>query len=92
MTNLILQQNCKQLRLDNDELRRRLAAFDRVSEENRNLRLCKEESDTLRSCLASAQDDVQRLLEEKKIMLQDLRYLQEQLSLHDKNRQWASKR
>lgn len=87
-----IQQTCKQLRMDNEELKRRLVAFERVSEENRSLRRSKEETDILRSCLASAQDEVQRLLEEKKKMLQDVKSLQEQLSLAERSRQWTSKR
>lgn len=86
-----MQQTCKQLRTDNDELKRRLLAFDRVSEENRTLRLSKEETDILRTCLATAQDEVQRLLEEKRKMLQDLKILQDQLNL-ERGRQWSSKR
>lgn len=90
--NAAIQQTCKQLRMDNEELKRRLVAFERVSEENRSLRRSKEETDILRSCLASAQDEVQRLLEEKKKMLQDVKSLQEQLSLAERSRQWTSKR
>ncbi|KAF5308895.1 hypothetical protein FQR65_LT00595 [Abscondita terminalis] len=89
--NTAIQQTCKQLRSDNDELRRRLMAFDRISEENRSLRRSKEETDILRTCLNSAQDEVGRLLEEKKKMLQDIRNLQEQLS-SERGRQWTSKR
>ncbi|XP_031339303.1 UHRF1-binding protein 1-like isoform X3 [Photinus pyralis] len=89
--NAAVQQTCKQLRNDNDELRRRLLAFDRVSEENRTLRRSKEETDILRSCLTSAQEEVGRLLDEKKKMLQDIKTLQEQLS-SERGRQWSSKR
>lgn len=81
----------KQLKADNEELRRRLTAFERVSEENRELRRSKEESDILRSCLNSAQDEVTRLLDEKAKLLETMRKLQEQLS-PDKSRQWNSKR
>ncbi|KAF5286738.1 hypothetical protein FQA39_LY04160 [Lamprigera yunnana] len=89
--NIAMQQTCKQLRTDNEELKRRLTAFDRVSEENRTLRRSKEETDILRTCLNSAQDEICRLLEEKKKMLQDIRSLQEQLS-SERGRQWTSKR
>lgn len=88
---IILRQQNIQLKLDNDELRRRLAAFERVSEENRQLRRSKEETDILRSCLSSAQDDVSKLLDEKKRLLDDVKRLQDQL-LSDRSRQWNSKR
>lgn len=81
----------KQLKIENEELRRRLAAFERVSDENHELRRSKEETDVLRSCLSSAQDEVSRLLDEKIKLLETIKKLQEQLS-PDKNRQWNSKR
>lgn len=43
---------------DNDELKRKLLAFERISEENRSLRKAKEESNVLRTHLKNAQDDV----------------------------------
>lgn len=81
----------KQLRIDNDELRRRLLAFERVSQENLSLRRSKEESDVLRSCLNSAQEEVSRLLEEKRRFLDEIKKLQDQL-LPDRSRQWTTKR
>ncbi|XP_017786944.1 PREDICTED: UHRF1-binding protein 1-like isoform X2 [Nicrophorus vespilloides] len=85
------QQVSKQLKLDNDELRRRLLAFERVSEENRLLRKSKEETDVLRSCLTSSQEEVSRLLDEKRNLLDEIKNLQDRL-LSDKSRQWSSKR
>lgn len=85
------QQISKQLRTENDELRRRLVAFERVSQENRDLRRFREETDILRSCLNTSQEDVKRLLEEKKKLLDDVKRLQEQF-LPDRSRQWTSKR
>lgn len=81
----------KQLRLENDELRRRLLAFERVSQENLTLRRSKEESDVLRSCLNSAQEEVSRLLDEKRRLLDEIKKLQDQL-LPDRSRQWTTKR
>lgn len=81
----------RQLTSDNEELRRRLAAFERVSEENRSLRKSEEETAVLRSCLASAQDEVSRLLEEKKKLLEEVKQLKSQVS-SSTNRQWISKR
>lgn len=50
---------------DNEELRRKLVAFERISEENRLLRKSKlelsDESNILRNHLKNAQDDVSRL-------------------------------
>ncbi|KAL3266104.1 hypothetical protein HHI36_010290 [Cryptolaemus montrouzieri] len=80
----------KQLMSDNEELKRRLAAFERVSEENRILRRAKEEKDVLKACLTSAQDEVMRLLDEKVKLLEDVRRLQDELN--HRGRQWNSKR
>lgn len=79
----------KQLSLDNEELKRRLTAFERVSEENRLLRKSKEETDILRTCLKSSQDEVVRLLEEKKKLLDEIKRLQDQYA-SDRSRQWSS--
>ncbi|XP_044747939.1 UHRF1-binding protein 1 [Coccinella septempunctata] len=80
----------KQLTAENEELQRRLVAFERVSEENRLLRKAKEEKETLKACLTSAQDEVMRLLDEKIKLLDDMKRLQDQLS--ERGRQWNSKR
>lgn len=89
------EQNSKlnrQLSADNEELKRRLQAFERISEENRILRKTKEESDILRSCLKTSQDEVVRLLEEKKKLLDEMKNLQDQLAV-DRGWQWnGSKR
>lgn len=66
-------------------------AFERVSEENRSLRKTQEETDVLRSCLKSAQDEVTRLLEEKKKLLDEIKRLQEQFAT-ERGWQWSSKR
>lgn len=76
--------------VENEELQRRLAAFERISEENRLLRRAKEEKETLKTCLNSAQDEVVRLLEEKMKLLDDMKKLQDQLK--ERGRQWNSKR
>lgn len=81
-------QKLNRLVVDNEELRRRLAAFERVSEENRSLRKSEEETAVLRSCLASAQDEVARLLDEKNKLLEEIKQLKSQTT----NRQWISKR
>ncbi|XP_066140854.1 bridge-like lipid transfer protein family member 3B isoform X1 [Euwallacea fornicatus] len=79
---------------DNDELRRKLLAFERISEENRSLRKSKEESteesNVLRNHLKSAQDDISKLLEEKKRLLDELVSMREQLTPTG-NWKWNSK-
>lgn len=86
-----ISQANKQLKSENEELKRRLTAFERVLEENHELRRSKEETDILRSCLSSAQDEVTRLLDEKMKLLETIKKLQEQLS-PDKSRHWNTKR
>lgn len=53
------------------------------------LRKTKEETDILRSCLKTSQDEVVRLLEEKKKLLDEIKKLQDQLSV-DRGWQWNS--
>lgn len=74
--------------MENEELKRRLAAFERVSEENRILRKTKEETEVLRSCLKTSQDEVVRLLGEKKKLLDEIRTVKEQMA--DRGWQWNS--
>ncbi|KAJ8949791.1 hypothetical protein NQ318_000489 [Aromia moschata] len=77
------------LSADNEELKRRLQAFERVSEENRSLRKAKEETDVLRTCLKTSQDEVVRLLDEKQKLLDEIKRLQDQLN-GDRGWQWNS--
>lgn len=63
-----LRQSSKQLKSDNEELRRRMGALERLSEENARLIRVKEESDMIRSRLSAAEDDIASLVEEKKIL------------------------
>ncbi|XP_018565221.1 UHRF1-binding protein 1-like [Anoplophora glabripennis] len=79
----------RQLSADNEELKRRLQAFERISEENRLLRKTKEETDILRSCLKTSQDEVIRLLDEKKKLLDEIKEMQDQMSA-DRGWQWNS--
>ncbi|XP_046432268.1 UHRF1-binding protein 1-like isoform X2 [Neodiprion fabricii] len=74
-----LRQFTQQLKSDNEELKRRLATFERLSAENSKLRRTKEESEVLRSCLNAAQEDVSVLLEEKRRLQETVRDLQSQL-------------
>lgn len=74
-----LEHSNKQLQAENAELKRRLAALERVSKENHTLRQSTEESQILRSCLATAQDEVASLLEEKRALLDRVRHLQDQV-------------
>ncbi|XP_033218279.1 UHRF1-binding protein 1-like [Belonocnema kinseyi] len=75
-----LRQSCQQLNSDNEELKRRLAALERLSEENSRLRFIKEESDMLRSCLETAQENISILLKEKKSLQEAVTNLQGQLA------------
>ncbi|KAJ8969015.1 hypothetical protein NQ317_007376 [Molorchus minor] len=88
-----LEQNStklnRQLSADNEELKRRLQSFERISEENRLLRKAKEETDILRTCLKTSQDDVVRLLDEKQKLLDEIKKLQEQFGA-DRGWQWNS--
>lgn len=89
---LLLQQLFKQVKTDNEELKRRLLAFERISEENRILRKIKEESDVLKACYNSAQDDITKLIEEKNVLLDKIQKMDELLKQKDSGRQWNNKR
>lgn len=73
-----LRQSSKQLKLDNEELRRRMGTLERLSEENARLRRVKEESDILRTRLSTAEDDIVNLLEEKKLLHETISELRNQ--------------
>ncbi|ENN73667.1 hypothetical protein YQE_09724, partial [Dendroctonus ponderosae] len=79
---------------DNDELKRKIYAFERISEENRSLRKAtdenREENNLLRNHLKNAQDDVSKLLEEKRRLLDELVNLRDQMSSNS-NWKWNSK-
>ncbi|XP_001601171.2 UHRF1-binding protein 1-like isoform X3 [Nasonia vitripennis] len=71
-----LRETGQQLKSDNEELRRRLATMERMSEENSKLRRTKEE---LRTCLNAAREDIAVLLKEKRILQESVMDLQNQL-------------
>ncbi|XP_011698292.1 PREDICTED: UHRF1-binding protein 1 isoform X3 [Wasmannia auropunctata] len=73
-----LRQSSKQLKLDNEELRRRMGALERLSEENARLMRLKEESDVIRSRLSAAEDDIASLLQEKKLLHETISELRNQ--------------
>lgn len=73
-----LRQSSKQLKLDNEELRRRMGALERLSEENARLRHVKEESDVIKGRLSAAEDDIVNLLEEKKLLHETISELRNQ--------------
>lgn len=81
------------LKSDNDELRRRLAAMERLLEENSKLRRVKEE---LHSNLNAAQEDISVLLKEKRILQESVIDLQSQLpgafGASSRGSAWANKR
>lgn len=74
-----LRQSSRQMKQDNEELKRRLAALERLTEENAILRRAKEESDILRSLLNAAQDDVKNLVEDNKTLQERMMDLQNQV-------------
>ncbi|XP_024085881.1 UHRF1-binding protein 1-like isoform X2 [Cimex lectularius] len=69
-------QEIYDLKNENEQLRRRLAAMERLNEENHRLRKCEEESHELRSFLHSAQDHLQAVLEENERLSEMLRNFQ----------------
>lgn len=73
-----LRLSSRQLRLDNEELRRRMGALERLSEENAKLIRAKEESDVIRSRLNTAENDIASLLEEKRILHETITELRNQ--------------
>lgn len=81
------------LKSDNDELRRRLAAMERLLEENSKLRRVKEE---LHSNLNAAQEDISVLLKEKRILQESVIDLQSQLpgafGTSSRGSVWSNKR
>lgn len=91
-----LRQSTRQLKSDNEELRRRLATFERLSAENSKLWRIKEESEVLRSCLNAAQEDVIALQQENKSlqeMVLELRTQLEENGAGNSNRtSWSIKR
>lgn len=75
-----LQRSLTRLTTENEELRRRLMAFEQLSEENHRLRRSAEESDTLRTYLANAQDELSTLLEEKVSLLDEIQVLRQKVN------------
>lgn len=75
----ILRQSSKQLKLDNEQLRRRLNALEKISEENAKLIRIKEESTVIKSHLSAAQEDIQLLLKEKKALQETITELQNRI-------------
>jgi len=73
-----LRQSSKQLKLDNEELKRRMGALEKLSEENARLMRVKEESDIIRSRLSAAEDDIVSLLEEKRLLHETISELRNQ--------------
>ncbi|XP_076231903.1 bridge-like lipid transfer protein family member 3B isoform X2 [Calliopsis andreniformis] len=76
----ILRQSSKQLKLDNEKLRRRLDTLEKLSEENARLIRAREESDIIKSRLSVAQEDIQMLLKEKKALQETITELQNQIN------------
>lgn len=62
-------------------LRARLSVLERAAEEARSLRRSRDEADALRTSLASAQNDIERLLEDKRTLLDELRRMRDQMGV-----------
>ncbi|XP_015124698.1 UHRF1-binding protein 1-like [Diachasma alloeum] len=75
-----LRQSSRQLKGDNEELKRRLAALERLSEENSRLRRSHQELEILKSSLNAAQDYISELLKEKQALQDTAAVLQKQLT------------
>lgn len=75
-----LRQNSMQMKSDNDDLKQRLAALEKLSEENLILRRVKDESELLRTYLNSAQEEITTLINEKKNLQEKIKMLQNQSS------------
>ncbi|XP_076544408.1 bridge-like lipid transfer protein family member 3B isoform X4 [Osmia lignaria lignaria] len=88
----ILRQSSKQLKIDNEGLRRRLDTLEKLSEENAKLMRVKEESDTVKLHLSAAQEDIQMLLREKKALQETITELQNQMVGSGTRASWSSKR
>ncbi|CAK9832841.1 UHRF1-binding protein 1-like [Anthophora retusa] len=92
----ILRSSSKQLKSDNEELRRRLDALEKLSEENTKLIRVKEESDIIKSDLTVARENIQLLLREKKALQDTVTELQNQITGNGASSgtraSWSSKR
>ncbi|XP_047351332.1 UHRF1-binding protein 1-like isoform X1 [Vespa velutina] len=74
-----LRQTSKQLKSDNEELRRRLGTLERLSEENTKLLRIKEESDKIKTRYNSAQENIAILINDKETLLKKISELQNQI-------------
>ncbi|KAK9304641.1 hypothetical protein QLX08_004066 [Tetragonisca angustula] len=92
----ILRQSSKQLKSDNEQLRRRLNALEKLSEENAKLIRIKEESNVIKSHLSAAQEDIQLLLKEKRALQETVTELQNRIIGNNPGSgtraSWSSKR
>ncbi|XP_006613340.1 UHRF1-binding protein 1 isoform X2 [Apis dorsata] len=92
----VLRQSSKQLKLDNEQLRSRLNALEKLSEENAKLIRIKEESNIIKSHLSAAQEDIQLLLKEKRALQETITQLENRIigsGLGSGTRaSWSSKR
>ncbi|CAG5077279.1 Similar to Uhrf1bp1l: UHRF1-binding protein 1-like (Mus musculus) [Cotesia congregata] len=73
-----LKQLNKQIKNDNEELRRRLVALDYLSEENLRLKRSKDELHSVKLQLSEAQELIKELMKEKNILKEDNLMLQSQ--------------
>ncbi|XP_078033480.1 bridge-like lipid transfer protein family member 3B isoform X2 [Augochlora pura] len=89
----LLRKSSKQLKSDNEELRRRVDTLEKLSEDNAKLMRVKEESDTIKLHLNAAQENIQILLREKKALQETITELQSQIIGSGGTRaSWSTKR
>ncbi|XP_076289526.1 bridge-like lipid transfer protein family member 3B isoform X4 [Lasioglossum baleicum] len=89
----LLRKSSKQLKSDNEELRRRVDTLEKLSEDNAKLMRVKEESDTIKLHLNAAQENIQMLLREKKALQETITELQSQIIGSGGTRSsWSAKR
>ncbi|XP_031847065.1 bridge-like lipid transfer protein family member 3B isoform X1 [Nomia melanderi] len=89
----VLRKSSKQLKSDNEELRRRVDTLEKLSEENAKLMRIKEESEIVKLHLNTAQEDIQMLLREKKALQETVTELQNQIIGTGGTRaSWSTKR
>lgn len=74
-------EEVNRLRSELSALRTRLSVLERAADEVRSLRKARDEADALRNSLASAQNDIERLLEDKKTLLDELRRMRDQIGV-----------
>lgn len=72
-------EELRHLRKENTSLRARVSLLERTADEARILRRARDEADSLRTKLTTAQDDIVRLLDDKHKLLDELRRMRDHM-------------